>query len=185
MALPAVTPIHSLLEAGELLTWEDQPDRQIQIRKSDLVMIPLSLVYAGFIGFISFGFIMADKRDYMMLSVLLPFMLIAAYVVVGRFYYDAYKRRRTWFAITSKRVLIVTKAPGLKVQSIPLTSIGGVAVDSYTDKLGTVLLKSKAVDSMSPYVGKLEFADHPSQISWDIELAIKNLENQQQPQQAG
>ena len=95
------------LGEGERLLWEGRPDdRLFLLRREDIVLVPVSLILGGLaftwtiagvamIG--SFGFFLAQ----------LAFSALSIHLIVGRFFFDAATRRRTRYAVTDRRALIV------------------------------------------------------------------------------
>ncbi|MGD0119617.1 MAG: hypothetical protein ABSD30_16235 [Candidatus Binatus sp.] len=102
------------LEAGESLLWSGQPRKGIVFRGSDVFMIPFSLLWGG--GAIAFlGATLSQYREggaggpgFVGLLFGIPFLLLALYIVFGRFIVDAIQRDHTCYGVTSHRVIIVT-----------------------------------------------------------------------------
>ncbi len=44
-------------------------------------------------------------------------------MIAGRFFYKGWKKKKTWYAVTDRRVLILSTAPGRKIQALDLKSI--------------------------------------------------------------
>ena len=50
----------------------------------------------------------------------LPFVLVGAYLMVGRFFWDSYTRSKTRYALTTKRGIIAKQAAGRSLKSYPI-----------------------------------------------------------------
>ena len=101
--------ITSQLLPGEQVLWQGRPYPGFLFRPIEAVLIPFSLLWAGFavfwntsvwsisgggapVGFKLFG---------------LPFLLAGLYITVGRFFVDQWLRRRLSYVVTDRRILIV------------------------------------------------------------------------------
>lgn len=93
------------LQPGERLLWSGQPKRGILFRSSDLFLIPFSLLWCGFAVFWEASVIRMDGPFIMKLWGI-PFVCVGAYLVVGRFFAEAFIRSRTHYALTNERALI-------------------------------------------------------------------------------
>jgi hypothetical protein len=64
-----------------------------------------------------------------------PFVLLGLYMIFGRFFYDAYRRARTTYAVTSDRIIIQN---GGSVKSIQIRTLGEVMLRESADGSGTI-----------------------------------------------
>jgi hypothetical protein len=58
----------------------------------------------------------------------IPFVLVGLYLIIGRFFADAYLRARTCYGVTDQRVLIVTNLWNLQVKSVSLRTLGDISL---------------------------------------------------------
>ena len=104
------------LERGEKLIWWDQPQRGIVFRAIDGFLIPFSIVWVSIPG----AGAVATLRGGVALSpqafVLVLFLVVGAYLLAGRFFYDAWRRRRTVYGLTDRRLLIVRPSKQISVE---------------------------------------------------------------------
>src|SRR5436305_273618 len=101
--------ISSDLFPGERIAWSGRPRQGIYLKPSDLFVIPFSLMWGGFAFFWEFAVsTQLPKNSPQPFFSLwgIPFCLVGVYLIVGRFFYDAYSRKSSCYAITDKRVLI-------------------------------------------------------------------------------
>jgi hypothetical protein len=71
-----------------------------------------------------------------------PFVLVGIYMTIGRFFYDRYVRARTFYAVTSDRVLIVSKPWAQEVKSLELHSLGQTTLRQGHGNEGTLTFGS-------------------------------------------
>jgi hypothetical protein len=68
----------------------------------------------------------------------IPFVLAAIYLMVGRFFVDAAARRRTFYALTNERILIVSGSWNRNVKSLSLRTLDQVDLSSRASGDGTI-----------------------------------------------
>jgi hypothetical protein len=115
------------LDRGEKLLWEGAPAGGLKFRASDLVQSLFGLVFGGFaIFWITMASEMTSKGNapgpvafFPLFGI--PFVLVGAYMVFGRFFWKAYKRSKTRYALTDKRAIIASSAFGRKLKSYPIS----------------------------------------------------------------
>ena len=100
---------------GEHIQWRGQPDPSSIFCAADLFMIPFSLMWGGFAIFwelTALGIAGPEIKPgheppafFPLFGI--PFVLIGLYVIMGRFFYKAYKKRNTYYAVTDRRVIVL------------------------------------------------------------------------------
>jgi len=100
------------LMSGESLLWAGQPNPKVIFHSDDWTMIPFSLLWGGFAIFWEAAVlgIWGHSQHHAPAFFALwgvPFVLIGQYMIWGRFLYDAWIKRRTYYAVTDKRVLVL------------------------------------------------------------------------------
>lgn len=161
LANEASSIITQRLDAGEKLIWSGQPRRGFLLHKSDIILIPFSLMFGGFAIFWEFGVLSIpnNERATRLLFALfgVPFVLIGLYAMVGRFIVDAVQRENTFYGITDRRILIVTGTPyrlpfsysrnplvlriglfGTRVRSLELRNAGIISMLENSDGSGSI-----------------------------------------------
>ena len=111
------------LGPGERLLWSGMPRQGVVFRAIDLFLFPFFLVWAGIPTLAALGFLTSGKGTGMDLF-FLPFLVIGAYMLVGRFFVDARQRARTFYGVTNQRILIVVawwkrRTTSLKLALLP------------------------------------------------------------------
>lgn len=100
--------IGSYLTGDEYVIWKGAPVKGHLFTPQDLYMIPFSLMWCGFAVFWELSVIAADAPLFFKIWGI-PFVAVGLYVVAGRFFVQAYMRKHTCYAITSKRILRIRK----------------------------------------------------------------------------
>jgi hypothetical protein len=101
------------LTSGESILWAAQPNTSGIFRREDLYLIPFSLLWGGFAIFWEAGvtgFWGSSKTHpapafFMLWGI--PFVVIGQYMIWGRFIVAAWKKRRTFYALTNRRAVVV------------------------------------------------------------------------------
>jgi hypothetical protein len=98
------------LTSGESILWAGQPSTHVVFHKEDALLIPFSLMWGGFAVFweaqvAGYG---GGRRPWEFGLVWgIPFVLIGQYLIWGRFLQAAWKKKRTHYAVTNRRVIAV------------------------------------------------------------------------------
>lgn len=122
---------------GERVLWEGQPAQGLLMTSRDALLIPFSLVWCGFAVFWTFGANGMGAPPFFLLWGAM-FICIGLYFVVGRFAADAWLRRRTYYAVTDRRVLILRLAPLSKFTAIGLSQLPDLDLTERNDGRGTI-----------------------------------------------
>jgi Bacterial PH domain len=83
----------------------------------------------------------------------LPFLLFGLYMNFGRFPLDARRRNRTYYAVTDRRIIIVSGLVSREVQSISLRNLPNVVLGARGDGSGTITFGDK--DPLTAMYGSL------------------------------
>lgn len=107
--------LQAVLAPDEIVLWQGGPDPSVTFARQDVFLelgafVFTSLAVVVFVG--SFGTTVSFQ---ILTGGILGFAL---YCVAGRFLYKKYDRRRTVYAVTTKRVLVL-RNKGLDVTSVP------------------------------------------------------------------
>lgn len=106
------------LGSGEIVRWTGHPPTGLVFTPTDFFLIPFGLLWAGFV-IVWEGFALLSGQWFMILWGV-PFVAVGFYIVVGRFLVDAHFRKRTAYALTQSRALILDGWKGTSLTSVDL-----------------------------------------------------------------
>jgi hypothetical protein len=136
------------LLSGESIHWAGMPNPTIVFHSDDWYSIPFSLLWGGFAIFWEAGVSgygqFASKSNQPSLFMILwgiPFVVAGQYMIWGRFIVDAWLKRRTYYAVSNRRVLILQEGWKRKRNFIFLESIADISQEG--DGAGTIWLGPK------------------------------------------
>lgn len=141
--MPIIDPLAAQKLQPELLPsesiyWAAMPNPRVIFHSDDWATIPLSLLFTAFsifweaavLGYWDRGPRHIPPSTFMVIWGI-PFIVVSQYMLWGRFLVDAWLKRRTYYAVTNRRVLILQegwkrKTNFLFLESLPqLTREGG------------------------------------------------------------
>ena len=108
----AASKLQSELLSGENLLWAGRPNPGVIFHSDDWALIPFSLFWVAFTTFwesAALGYWgNGGKGGSVFMSLWgIPFILMGQYLLWGRYVYDGWLKRRTYYGVTSRRILIV------------------------------------------------------------------------------
>jgi hypothetical protein len=118
MTTPVPLDMFSADLPGEKIEWTGQPNPKVIFHRDDWSMIPFSLLWGGFAIFWLLGasgiwdiWTNHPNRTFEYFGLIwgTPFVLVGQYLIWGRFIHAHWKKRRTFYALTNRRALIVQK----------------------------------------------------------------------------
>lgn len=136
MDYQAQQQLQSDLDGTERLLWAGRPRQGLIIRKSDVIMIPFSLLWCGFAIFWEWS-VATSKAPPFFLAFGGGFVLIGLYLVFGRFISDALRRRKVLYGITDSRVVIRS---GNTIKSLDLGKLPDISLYQINRSEGTIFL---------------------------------------------
>lgn len=173
--------VRSKLDDGEQLVWSGQPRQGLVLQPTDIALIPFSLLWGGFAFYWEFE-VVATHQFWVLQLWGIPFVLLGLYLVVGRFFADAYVRGQTYYGLTDKRVIIERAST---TQSIPLSDLKGVVLAAKADKSGTIVLgpaNLPAPSSLNAYMGSTRVQYPMFQMIPDAQSVYDQIEAQRKPE---
>ncbi len=142
------------LDPGEKIVWQGAPPRGFMLRPQDTMGIPVGLAFLGFAIFweasvLGLTFDMHDHTP----PIFFPlwgamFVIVGLYLAVGRFFWDAAARRRTSYALTNRRALIMRGMWSRELRSFPLTAASEISSRENANGRGTITFGAQVA---SPY----------------------------------
>ncbi len=101
----------AILEPGERLLWQGQPDGGLRFDGFELGGTVFGLALTGFALFFlqqSFGAVAEGPLGVLFPAVALVFLAVGLNLAGGRFFLDTWKRRRTWYSLSTRRAFVAT-----------------------------------------------------------------------------
>ncbi len=126
------------LVAGERLVWTGRPKTGILLRPSDKFMIPFSIMWGGFALVWEASVIIMDAPILFMLWGI-PFVLVGLYLMIGRFFVDVSKRKRTFYGLTEDRIIIKSGQGGSGTKSFTIKNLTEIEFSEKKDGSGTIM----------------------------------------------
>ncbi len=145
------TPLDSYLDPSERLLWSGQPKQGLRLQASDAIMIPFSLMWGGFAIFweaSALGLFAAHRNfapsgpgqivSWFFPLWGVPFVVVGLYMIFGRFFYDAALRKKTWYAVTDQRLIILKSLFNSSVSSFDYAQLSGLNLTERGDHSGDI-----------------------------------------------
>lgn len=90
--------------AGESILWKGKPEKGNIFTRRELVLLPFSLMVCGFSLFWEYMAMQTGQLFPILWG--LPIVGIGFYMLIGRYIQAAYLRNKTFYVITSKKVIV-------------------------------------------------------------------------------
>jgi hypothetical protein len=113
--------IEPLLQDGEELLWCGRPWQGFRLVPMDIVRVPFSIMWGGFAIFWE-TMVLVGHAPLLFRLWGIPFVAVGLYIMIGRFFLDRARRRRTYYGLTSRRALIVRSSFGRSCASFHLAT---------------------------------------------------------------
>lgn len=136
------------LGKGEQLLWVGKSRQGIFFRGSDILLIPFSLMWGGFAifwesmalsGFLNGQASKAPSGFQFIFPLFgVPFVLVGLYIILGRFIVDSKQRERTFYGITTQRIIIKSGLFSRSTKSLNLRSLSDISLSERSDGSGTI-----------------------------------------------
>lgn len=133
---------------GESVLWTGQPETSVVFHTSDIFMIPFSLMWGGFALFWEAMVLnmfpgtsthSSDKGiSWFMALWGVPFILLGQYMIWGRFIQQHFVKKKTFYALTEQRAIVVQTGGSRKSASARLDQIPSIQKTVRKDGIGTL-----------------------------------------------
>jgi len=140
----SLSAIQPELTPGETVLWAARPRAGVIFHGNEHdPQVLFSLLWAGFAIISEIGAIWSFDSTHLGRSVLailwcIPILVIGQYFVWGRFLYAAWKKKRAYYAVTDRRVIVVQDFRGHQVASTEIGALTTLLKEKYSDEVGTI-----------------------------------------------
>lgn len=133
------------LQDDELALWAGQPNTAVHFNAADLLLIPLS-IWIG-LSILRSGIIILERAvsgnytiEQVMMSAALsvPFISAGFYLLIGRFFYKMWQKKRTYYVLTNKRILVLTFTRGRRLSEQSIDDLPALHLTSGLLGTGTI-----------------------------------------------
>lgn len=136
------------IQSNEIIKWTGKPPEGLLLRKSDIYMIPFSLLWGGFAIFWE-ATAYTSGAPFFFLIFGSFFVIMGLYMILGRFILDIVKRKYTYYALTNDRALILSTLLGQSIKSLDIKSIPEISINLKSNNKGTIIFgNSSGIQSM-------------------------------------
>lgn len=129
--------IKAELGQGENLLWAGRPRFGIVLRPWDALLIPFSFMWGGFAISWEVAAISSGAPLFFILFGV-PFVVFGLYLIVGRFVVDARRREKSYYGLSTERIIIISGLFRRVVKSLDLRTLTDVSVAERADGSGTI-----------------------------------------------
>jgi hypothetical protein len=124
------------LGKDERLLWTGRPKTGIRLRVTDIFVIPFSLLWFGFAIFWEYEVLKMGVNFMAFFGI--PFILAGLYMTIGRFFHDAWKRKKTVYGISNTHVFIKSSFFEKNTKVIDIKNIAEINYKEKSDGSGTI-----------------------------------------------
>jgi hypothetical protein len=142
---------------NEDILWSGQPDPSVIFTPIDIFLIPFSLLWGGFAIFWESSVLLTIPEDAPNgINIIFPlfgliFVIVGLYFIFGRFIYKRWKKRKTYYAVTDRRVLSLSEAFGRQFQESDIKLISDISKRVRSDGIGTLIFGGTQSSIFSGY----------------------------------
>jgi len=137
MSSTSYAAIQPELRSDESVLWTGQPQRKVILRQ---LVTPTSLFINGIVlsYLISRAWTMWHLGYVTPMFLLLVLVAILQYALCGRIVYNAWRRDRTHYAATNKRVMVLNVGSTRKITDMYFAKLDSVSLSVRADGIGTI-----------------------------------------------
>lgn len=129
--------VDAAIAPGEAVRWWGAPPTGLRLRASDGVAIPFSLLWGGFAIFWETMAVSTDGPWFFKLWGV-PFVAFGLYMIVGRFFVDAFLRAQTKYAVTDRAAYVMRGGPFPVVRRLAGSALAAVSLEPASFGQGTL-----------------------------------------------
>ena len=148
-SMPPPPEVTATLDRGERVIWSGRPRQGLMLRGMDAFLIPFAVVWTSIPTFGAWMTLRGPNSNPVAVLPVLLFVVIGLYMLVGRFFVDAAQRRRTFYALTNQRILILSGLWSREVRSLSLSTLGEIDVSARASGRGTIMFGRSPYPAMA------------------------------------
>jgi hypothetical protein len=138
MATDGTAGIRQILRPGERVLWQGQPiHRAFQFRGGSWFLVPFTFIWLAFAVFWEVTAFVSHAPAFFLLWGGM-FVVFGLYISIGRFYVAGREAKRTIYAVTDQRILIIGGGIRTRLQELSLRTLPPPSLDQGTDGVGTI-----------------------------------------------
>jgi hypothetical protein len=141
MSKEATEIINQSLQHEETLIWAGQPKKGLVFEVADIFKTIFMVIFAGFVFFAVR--LLSDISLMLAIPVGVLFFSAAFILGIGRFFIDAALRKKTFYGVTDKRIIIISSMYPKKVQSVYFNTQPKIDFLPNMDETSTIDIGSK------------------------------------------
>ena len=131
--------IQDYLNPDEKTIWSGTPKHGLVFRRSDLIAIPVSVLWFVFSILWLINIIKMEAPTFFWIFGII-LVSIGFYFVFGRFWTDVRKRANTSYEITNNRIIIKSGVFLIQTKSLNIKNLSDITVNEREDGSGTITL---------------------------------------------
>lgn len=137
-------PLEGELHQDERLLWTGGPPRGVRFHRYDIFLLPFGLCWTGFAVYCEVSVLTHLRGPLLVFYALwgVPFLLVGFHMVLGRFIVDVVRRRKTFYALTDRRIITIYAGRRRRVTSVILRNFPSVWLEEKGDGSGSIVLGS-------------------------------------------
>jgi hypothetical protein len=136
----------NVVPAGETVVWSGAPRRGLLLSKRDVLLIPFSLFLCGFTVFWETSVVSSGAPFFFRIWGV-PFVLAGLYMVIGRFFAEAFVRARTTYVVTDRAAYVAYAGPFPAVKRYAGSALATLDYQPAANGSGTI----RFTPSVSPF----------------------------------
>jgi len=127
---------NQLFEDEELL-WLGQPRQGFALRNWDLFWVPFHICWFGLL-LSSVTEIIIDYGIFQNLLLFAPLFIFGLHMTIGRFFFDSFLRKRTEYALTNSRAIILINVFKPRITEVDILRVNNVSISQIVTGDGTI-----------------------------------------------
>jgi|SRR5271165_469600 len=136
------TGLRKATGSNVVFKWIGRPAQGLLLRPIDALIVPFSLMWGGF-AFFWEGSVLSIDAPWFFKLWGIPFVLVGAYLIAGRFFVDAYLRSHTTYALSDEAAYIVRDGMLPRTITVTAASISPIELRAKSDGSGTITFGPK------------------------------------------